>query len=165
MSDVVYPSVSSMIIRPFDRIRRGTPHPMKMEQSIHVPPHVVKSRTDLAICNLSAYPSHGHKVFLKCRLQNLTTPQRHAPKAARVLRAPGLSSRAEAQSSRRRWRRRIARSHAAHRGRRGYGARLPCQRIETLMGFRNAVAKSRTRACHAFASFTAPAPLQVAPAQ
>ena len=43
--------------------------------------------------------------------------------------------------------------------------RLPCQRIETLMGFRNAVAKSRTRACHAFASFTAPAPLQVAPAQ
>ena len=42
---------------------------------------------------------------------------------------------------------------------------LPCQRIETLMGFRNAVAKSRTRACHAFASFTAPAPLQVAPAQ
>lgn len=51
------------------------------------------------------------------------------------------------------------------RGRRGYGARLPCQRIETLMGFRNAVAKSRTRACHAFASFTTPAPLQVAPAQ
>ena len=46
-----------------------------------------------------------------------------------------------------------------------HGARLPCQRIETLMGFRNAVAKSRTRACHAFASFTAPAPLQVAPAQ
>ena len=42
---------------------------------------------------------------------------------------------------------------------------LPCQRIETLMGFRNAAAKSRTRACHAFASFTAPAPLQVAPAQ
>ena len=51
------------------------------------------------------------------------------------------------------------------RGRRGYGACLPCQRIETLMGFRNAAAKSRTRACHAFASFTAPAPLQVAPAQ
>ena len=46
-----------------------------------------------------------------------------------------------------------------------HGARLPCQRIETLMGFRNAAAKSRTRACHAFASFTAPAPLQVAPAQ
>ena len=46
-----------------------------------------------------------------------------------------------------------------------HGAHLPCQRIETLMGFRNAAAKSRTRACHAFASFTAPAPLQVAPAQ
>ena len=46
-----------------------------------------------------------------------------------------------------------------------HGACLPCQRIETLMGFRNAAAKSRTRACHAFASFTAPAPLQVAPAQ
>ena len=56
-------------------------------------------------------------------------------------------------------------ARAAHRGRRGYGACLPCQRIETLMGFRNAVAKSRTRACHAFASFTTPAPLQVAPAQ
>ena len=68
-----------------------------------------------------------------------------------------------------------AHGYAGRRGRRPlprtapcphtHGARLPCQRIETLMGFRNAVAKSRTRACHAFASFTAPAPLQVAPAQ
>ena len=68
-----------------------------------------------------------------------------------------------------------AHGHAGRRGRRPlprsaprphtHGACLPCQRIETLMGFRNAAAKSRTRACHAFASFTAPAPLQVAPAQ
>ncbi len=56
-------------------------------------------------------------------------------------------------------------AHARHVRTRTPCARLPCQRIETLMGFRNAVAKSRTRACHAFASFTAPAPLQVAPAQ